>query len=71
MNERGTMTTVGIGGFLAWLSNLDLSSWSYIIGISVAVLSLAYGFYFSYRRNRREEELHRATLESLKNADKE
>lgn len=56
---------VGSGGFLMWISNLDWSTLSYMVGISVAVLGLIVSVYFQYRRDRRDEEVHRVTIESI------
>lgn len=58
MSDRGAAAGAGVGGFIMWLSTLDLSSLSYIVGIIVAIISLIYGFYFAYRRNKREQEAH-------------
>lgn len=53
------------GGFLAWLSKLDLSTVSYVVGISVAVLGLAISLFFQWRKDRRDAEVHKATLKAL------
>lgn len=62
LNAAGT---AGAGGLLAWLSKLDLSTASYVVGISVAVLGLLISFYFQWRKDRRDAEIHDATLKAL------
>ncbi len=37
---------VTVGSGVAFLSQLDLASWSYIVGILVALAGLAGGFYW-------------------------
>lgn len=65
-NKYITAGQVGGGGFLIWLSNLDLASWSYIVGIIGVVLGMAAGFYWQRRRDKRDEAITQATLEALK-----
>jgi uncharacterized membrane protein YebE (DUF533 family) len=65
-NEIVTSGTVGAGGLLAYVSHLDWASWSYIVGIIVALVGLAGGFYWQWRKDRRAEEVHKAILESIK-----
>ncbi len=57
---------VGGGGFLVYLSQLDLASWSYIVGILVALVGLAAGLFWQWRDNKRKAELQKAILESIK-----
>lgn len=66
-NEGGTILGVGTGSFLMWFSYLDVAEWSYLIGAFVAVASLAYGFYFSYKKNKRDQEEHALRMEMLRN----
>lgn len=54
------------GGMLAVISQLDLAAWSYIVGILVALLGLAGGFYWQWRKDKRAEALNKAILESIK-----
>lgn len=54
------------GGMLAFISQLDLASWSYIVGILVALLGLAGGFYWQWKKDKRAEALNKAILESIK-----
>lgn len=54
------------GGMLAFISQLDLASWSYIVGILVALLGLAGGFYWQWKKDRRAEAIQKAILESIK-----
>lgn len=54
------------GGMLIWLSNLDLASWSYIVGILVALIGLMGGAYWQWKKDKRDAEMHKAILESIK-----
>lgn len=54
------------GGMLVLLSSLDLASWSYIVGIFVAIIGLVGGAYWQWRKDKREAEMHKAILESIK-----
>lgn len=54
------------GGFLVYLSQLDLASWSYIVGIMVALVGLAGGMYWQWRNDKRKAELQKAILSSIK-----
>lgn len=65
-NKYITTAQVGGGGFLVWLSSLDLASWSYIVGIAGVVLGMAAGFYWQRRRDKRDEAIFQATLIALK-----
>lgn len=65
-NKYVTASQVGGGGFLVWISGLDLASWSYIIGIAGVVLGMAAGFYWQYRKDKRDQAIMLATLEALK-----
>lgn len=53
------------GGFLAWLSKLDLSTLSYAVGIFVAVAGLLLSVFFQWRKDRRDAEVHAATLRAI------
>ncbi len=66
-NEGGTILGVSTGSLLMWLSSLDVSEWSYLIGAFVAVASLVYGFYFAYKKNKRDQEEHALRMEMLRN----
>lgn len=66
-NERGSVLGVGTGSLLMWLSSLDVSEWSYLIGAFVALASLAYGFYFAWKKNKRDAEEHALRMEMLRN----
>lgn len=48
-----------------WISSLDLASWSYIIGMLVAVFGLAGSFIWQFRRDKREQAIQQATLAAL------
>lgn len=54
-------TTIGAGavGFLSWVGSIN---WVGLISVLVAVAGLITNVYFSWRRNKREEELHQFTL---------
>lgn len=76
-NKYVTASQVGGGGFLVWISSLDLASWSYIIGIVGVVLGMAGGFYWQWRKDKRDKEAQAkkdardeaimlATIEALK-----
>lgn len=57
---------VGGGGVLVFLSQLDLASWSYIVGIFVALVGLVGGMYWQWRKDKRADALNKAILESIK-----
>ena len=59
-------TQVGGGGILMYLSSLDLASWSYIVGMLVAVVGLVAGLYWQWRKDRRADLVNKAVLESIK-----
>lgn len=61
-----TIIPVGSGGFLMWFSKLDWSTLSFMTGITVAVLGLLFSVYFQWRKDRRDEHIHKATIEALK-----
>lgn len=65
-NKYVTTATVGSGGFMMWVSSLDLSSWSYIVGMFVALVGLAGGLYWQHRQDKRNQKIMEATLEALK-----
>lgn len=54
-------TTIGAGavGFLSWVGSIN---WVGLISVLVAVAGLIANVYFSYRKHKREEELHQFTL---------
>ncbi|OFS84477.1 hypothetical protein HMPREF3144_06430 [Oligella sp. HMSC05A10] len=54
-------TTIGSAavGFLSWLGSIN---WVGLISVLVAVAGLITNVYFSWRKNKREEELHQFTL---------
>ena len=54
-------TTIGAGavGFLSWVGSIN---WVGLISVLVAVVGLIANVYFSYRKHKREEELHQFTL---------
>lgn len=54
------------GGMLVYISNLDWASWSYIVGIFVALIGLAAGLYWQWRKDKRDAEMHKAILESIR-----
>lgn len=66
-NEGGTILGVSTGSLLMWLSSLDVAEWSYMIGAFVAVASLVYGFYFAWKKNKRDQEEHELRMEMLRN----
>lgn len=55
------ITTAGSAavGFLSWLGSIN---WVGLISVLVAVAGLIANVYFSYRKHKREEELHQFTL---------
>lgn len=65
-NKFVTGTVVSTGGALAFFSKLELSDWSYIVGIFVALVGLAGGFYWQYRKDKRDRIIMEATLEALR-----
>jgi uncharacterized membrane protein YebE (DUF533 family) len=65
-NKHVTGTLAAGGGFLAWLSSLDLPSISYGVGIFVALAGLGLGFYWQWRKDKRDQRIMEATLEALK-----
>ena len=54
------------GGMLVYISNLDWASWSYIVGIFVALIGLAAGLYWQWRKDKRDTEMHKAIMESIR-----
>lgn len=70
-NEVGVGMGVGSGGFLMWLSTFSVAEWSYMIGAFVAVASLVYGFYFAWKKNKRDQEEHDIKMEALRRGIKE
>lgn len=54
-------TTIGAGavGFLSWVGSIN---WVGLISVLVAVAGLIANVYFSYRKHKREEELHQFEL---------
>lgn len=67
MENKYVMTgQVAGGGALVWISGLDLASWSYIVGIMVAIVGLAGGFFWQWRKDKRDKAIMLATLEALK-----
>lgn len=70
-NEVGVGMGVGSGGILMWLSTLSVAEWSYMIGAFVAVASLVYGFYFAWKKNKRDQEEHDIKMEALRRGIKE
>lgn len=70
-NEVGVGMGVGSGGILMWISTLSVAEWSYMIGALVAVASLTYGFYFAWKRNKREQEEHDLKMEAIRRGIKE
>lgn len=65
-NEVGVGMGVSSGGLLMWLSTLSVAEWSYMIGAFVAVASLVYGFYFAWKKNKRDQEEHDIKMETLR-----
>lgn len=65
-NKYITAGQVSGGGFLIWISNLDLASWSYLVGIAGVLLGMAAGFYWQRRKDQRDQAIMLATLEALK-----
>lgn len=65
-NKSVVAAQVTGGSLLAYFSKFDLSQWSYLVGMSVAVLGLCVGFYWQYRRDQREKALNEATIRALK-----
>jgi uncharacterized membrane protein YebE (DUF533 family) len=72
-NKYVTTGQAAAGGFLVWISGLDLASWSYIVGIFVALVGLLGGAYWQWRKDKRDAEksrmdleVQRAILESIK-----
>jgi len=65
-NKVVTAAQVSGGGFLVFISKLDLASWSYIAGISVAVLGLAGSFYWQWRKDKRDALVNAAILNSIR-----
>ncbi len=61
-----TAAQVSGGGFLVWISKLDLASWSYIAGISVAVLGLVASIYWQWRKDKRDAQVNAAILKSIR-----
>jgi hypothetical protein len=65
-NKHVVAAQVTGGGFLVYISKFDLSQWSFIVGMSVAVLGLCAGFYWQYRRDKRERILNDAMIKAIK-----
>lgn len=65
-NKIVTAAQVSGGGFLVWISKLDLASWSYIAGISVAIIGLAASFYWQWRKDKRDALVNAAILNSIR-----
>lgn len=65
-NKYVTTGQVAGGGVLVWISNLDLASWSYIVGIGVAIVGLVGGSYWQWKKDKRDQAIMMATLEALK-----
>lgn len=62
---------VSSGGLLMWLSTFSVAEWSYMIGAFVAMASLTYGFYFAWKKNKRDQEAHDLKMEALRRGIKE
>lgn len=66
MENRHVSLLQGFGGaFLIWISNLDLASWSYVIGMFVALVGLIGSFVWQFRRDKREQAISAATIAAL------
>lgn len=48
---------------------LQLSEWAAIVSAAVAVLGLIVHFWYTLQKNRRAEEIHRATLEEIRSGE--
>lgn len=59
--SKAQITTAGSAtvGFLSWVGSIN---WVGLISVLVAVAGLIANVYFSYRKHKREEELHQFTL---------
>lgn len=53
--------------FAVW--GLQLSDWAAIVSAAVALLGLVVHIWATWRKDRRAEEIHRATLEEIRNGD--
>lgn len=56
--QTTTISSAAVG-FLSWLGSIN---WVGLISVLVAVAGLIANVYFSYRKHKREEELHQFTL---------
>lgn len=57
-----TNVTTPTGGMVAVVGGLTLTQWLAIGGFALALGSFAVNFYFQYKRDKREEELHKRKL---------
>lgn len=64
-NKYVTTAQVGGGSLLVWVSNLDLASWSYLIGIASVILGLIGGFYWQWRKDKRDSAVQAAVLKAI------
>lgn len=53
------------GGAASVVSALTLTDWGIIIGIATASATFLLNYYFQYRRDRREQELHGLKVQRL------
>ena len=63
-----TTYTGAIAGLIAWFKNVD---WLAVVGIILAVLGFAINQYYQWKRNKREEELHKLQTEALRRGKQE
>lgn len=63
-----TTYTGAVAGFIAWFQNVD---WLAVVGILLAFFGFVINQYYQWKRNRREEEKHKAEMEYLKRGRQE
>lgn len=54
-----------VGSGMTVIAGLTLTEWGVVVGILTAIVGLGFQWYFRSRRNKREEEAHRANMRRL------
>lgn len=65
-NKYVTTAQVGGGGLLVWVSNLDLASWSFIVGMAGVIIGVLGGLYWQWRKDRRDAVVNAAILAAIR-----
>ena len=66
MSEKFSSAASYSGGVFSVLSAMTLTDWGIAVGIMTAIATFLLNYYFQYRRDRREQELHGLSVNRLK-----